>query len=159
VILRTMPKNLEIQGSYQWRSAETPTGVRSCLPKGSPLVVLHACTMSLGVANTSCHCYETVSDELSCDVAMPTRDCAQQLHGHRPLNSTVKAARRTKIHARQVQLRAAANVSFRPVVQYHVDKPPQLELKHDVELGVPRSSFHDNKRPKLYFLIAKLNYN
>jgi hypothetical protein len=72
-------------------------GVRSYLLKGLPLIVLHACTMSLGRANTNCYCYQTVSDELSCDVAMPTRDCAQQLHDHQPLNNIVKVARMVKI--------------------------------------------------------------
>jgi hypothetical protein len=36
------------------------------------------------------------------------------------------------IYVKQVQLRAAANVSFRSVVQYHVHNA-SFELKHDVE--------------------------
>lgn len=51
-------------------------GLRSCLLKGSSFFVQsHAHTVSLGDANTSCCCYQIVSDELSCDVAMPSRDC------------------------------------------------------------------------------------
>lgn len=52
------------------------------------------------------------------------------------------------IYVRQVQLRPAANVSFRLVAQHHVDSS-SFQLKHDVELGTTRFLCHHSKRFEL----------
>lgn len=58
------------------------------------------------------------------------------------------------IYVRQVQLRAAANASFRPVVQYHVNNT-SFQLKYDVEQAWYASFLcHRNKHTKLYSVIS-----